>query len=143
MVVPCAKFGQILEIFGIFQIFNFPTQKIGLDVQCHHHCAFHWSTFWRKGLYIWIQHQKIRKPKTFHQFWRRSRPPKGKKTPKKCPLCHFLDPHEAILVESTFEGSNQLQIRKFKVFKKLDRQGFPKSYLGFDLVVRKASKSII
>jgi len=45
------------------------------------------------------------------------------------------------LGESTFEGANDLQIIKFKVFQKLDRQGFPTGYLGPDLVKLKASKS--
>jgi len=59
---------------------------------------------------------KNKKPRKFHKFWKRSGSLKGHKTPKKCPLCHFLDPQEAVLGEMILEGANQLQIRKFKVF---------------------------
>jgi len=58
---------------------------------------------------------------------------KVKKTPKKCPLYHFFDPQEVVLGESTFRGENGLQIRKFKLFQKVDRKGFPTSHLGPDL----------
>ena len=113
------------------------------DAQCHRCCALNWCILLTNGLQIWIQHKKISKPRNFHQFWRRSWPLKGQKTPKMCPLCHFLDTQEPVLGESTFEGGNDLQIRKFKVFQKLDRQGFPTSYRGPDLDEWKPTKSIL
>ena len=59
---------------------------------------------------------------------------------KKCPLCHFFSTKEAILGESNFGGENELQIRKIKLFQKLDRQGFSTSQPSPDLDTRKASK---
>ena len=46
---------------------------------------------------------KITKPKQFDKLSMRSGSPKGHKTPKKCPLCHFLDPQERVLGEMIFE----------------------------------------
>ena len=58
-----------------------------------------------------------------------------------CPLCDFFATQEAVLGESTFGGENELQIRKIKLFQKLDRQGFPTSQLEPNLETRKASKT--
>jgi len=73
MMVPCAKFGQILGKFFIFQILILKHRKLA------------------KGLYIWIQHDEGIKPKKFQQFWIKNRSPKGKKNYQKGPLCLFLD----------------------------------------------------
>ena len=41
---------------------------------------------------------------------------KGKKHPKKCPLCHLFSTQEEVLEDSFFGGENGLQIQKFKLF---------------------------
>jgi len=47
---------------------------------------------------------------------------------------------EATLGESSFEGSNELQIQNFKVFWKVDLKKFPMSYHGLNLYAGKVSK---
>jgi len=67
-------------------------------------------------------------------------PPKGPKTPQKCPLCHFLATHETMLGDCNFGGANELQIKKFKLFQKVNSHGFPTSYPAPDLDLWKPSK---
>ena len=69
------------------------------------------AQYFVKWLAFLDSHGKIMKPRKLRKIWRRSGSPKGQKTPKKCPLCHFLDPQEPVLGEMIFEGLNQLQIR--------------------------------
>ena len=55
----------------------------------------------------------------------------------------FLPPFEhteAVLGESTFEGSNELQMKKFQVFWKADMNIFPMGYHEINLDVGKTSK---
>ena len=47
---------------------------------------------------------------------------------------------KAALGDSTFEGENDLQMKIFKMFQKLDRNTFPMSYLGLNLAKGKALK---
>ena len=55
-------------------------------------------------------------------------------------FCPFFELQKAALGEMTFEGSNQLQIQKFRWGWKVDSQTFPTSYLAPDLDTRKAFK---
>jgi len=48
---------------------------------------------------------------------------------------------EAALGDFSFEGGNYLQMKKFKLFQKLDRNTFPMSHLGLNVAKGKASKS--
>ena len=48
---------------------------------------------------------------------------------------------EATLDDVTFEAENDLQMQKFKMFQKIDRNNFPMSYLGLNLDKGRASKS--
>lgn len=94
--------GQFLRKFCNFQILKCETQENLIGAQCHWRCAFDGDTFLENSLQIWFKRKK--KPRKFEKIWRRSWLPKGKKTPKKCPLCHFFDPQEVVLGESTFGG---------------------------------------
>ena len=47
---------------------------------------------------------------------------------------------EAVLGESSYEGSNELQMQIFQVFGKLDLNTFPMSYHGINLDAWKAFK---
>jgi hypothetical protein len=55
-------------------------------------------------------------------------------------FCPYFELQKAVLGEMTFEGSNQLQIQKFRWGWKVDSQTFPTSYLAPDLDTGKALK---
>jgi len=55
-------------------------------------------------------------------------------------FCPFFELQKAVLGEMTFEGSNQLQIQKFRWGWKVDSHKFPTSCLAPDLDTRKALK---
>ena len=141
MVVSHAKFGQVLIMFCLFQILKFWKQEIGLDAQRHRRCSFPWSTFWRKGLYIWIQHDESITPRKFQQFWRKTRSPKGQKNYQTMTSLPLFGHREAALGDFTFEGAHDLQMKMLNMFQKLDRKTFTMSYLGLDLANGKASKT--
>jgi len=48
---------------------------------------------------------------------------------------------EAALGDLTFEGENDLQMKKLKMLQKLDKNTFQISYLGLNLAKGKASKT--
>jgi len=48
---------------------------------------------------------------------------------------------EVALGDFTFDGENDLQMQKFKMFQKLDRNTFPMRYLWLNLDKGKASKN--
>jgi len=52
-----------------------------------------------------------------------------------------LGTQEVVLGDSTFEEENDLQIHKFKMFQKPDRETFPTSHLGLNLAKVKAPKN--
>ena len=97
----------------------------------------------KNGLHIWNQHGKICKLRNSEKFWTRSWSPRGQKTAKSALSATFFATQEVVLGESTFGGENELQIRKIKLFQKLDRQGFPTSQLTLDLDTKNASKTLL
>ena len=47
---------------------------------------------------------------------------------------------EATLEDFTFEGENDIQMQKFKMFHKLNRKAFQMSHFGLNLAKGKSSK---
>ena len=66
--------------------------------------------------------------------------PKSSKYRQNLTFCPFFELQKAVLGDLIFEGSNQLQIQKFRLGWKVDFQRFPTRYLAHDLDSGKALK---
>ena len=60
--------------------------------------------------------------------------PKSSKYSQILTFCPLFELQKAVLGDLIFEGSNQLQIQKFRLGWKVDFQTFPMSYPASDLV---------
>ena len=76
---------------------------------------------------------------SFNNFRAKLGHKKVKKLPKMTSLPLFGHT-EVALGYFRFEGENEFQMKKLKLFQKLDRKTFPTRYLGLNLVKGKASK---
>ena len=109
--------------------------------QRHPELDFDGDLLWRKTLHFWIHCENPCIPKNYQKFLTSFEPPKGSKTPPKCPLCHFLATQEAMLGELIFGGKNGHQIPKFHFSQKVYRKSFPTGPFGANLVKGRPPKS--
>jgi len=79
--------------------------------------------------------------KKISKYLEQKRPTKRSKNYQKMTSLPLSGHTKVALGDSIFEGSNDLQMKKFKMLKKLDRKTFPMSYHGLNLSKGKASKS--
>lgn len=95
---------------------------------------------------FWVSSDEYIHPVHFLRIWRKPGRSKGQKTPKKWPFCHLFGMGVArweMLGDFSFDWENDIQIHKFKLLWKVDRQCFPTSYCGPNLDIGKTCNSAV
>jgi len=102
------KFGEVLDIF------EFLRQKTSFFGRCGTTLLMG-AFISKKYLHFWNKHENLCMLRNGYEFLTSSGPPKRTKTPKKCPLYHFLATQEEVLGDCIFGGENGHQIKMFKL----------------------------